>query len=127
MEILQIVVLGLVGTILSVSLKKASPNFSLMIGLVTGIIIFLFMAEYLKRVIDILVKLTQSAGVNAAYMEVVLKIMGIAYIARFGAELCKDAGENSVASKIDLAGKVLIAVTSAPVILALMEMIQNFV
>ena len=53
--------------------------------------------------------------------------MGIAYISRFGAELCKDAGESAVAAKIDLAGKVLIAVVSSPVILALMEMVQNFI
>ncbi|MCQ4727319.1 stage III sporulation protein AD [Anaerotignum faecicola] len=127
MEILQIVILGIVATLLSVSLKNSSPNFSLLIGLVTGILIFLFMAEYLKKVLDILINLTQSAGVNGAYIEVVLKIMGIAYISRFGAELCKDAGESAVAAKIDLAGKVLIAVVSSPVILALMEMVQNFI
>ncbi len=127
MEILQIVILGIVATLLSVSLKNSSPNFSLLIGLVTGILIFLFMAEYLKKVLDILINLTQSAGVNGTYIEVVLKIMGIAYISRFGAELCKDAGESAVAAKIDLAGKVLIAVVSSPVILALMEMVQNFI
>ena len=127
MVILQIVILGIVATLLSVSLKNSSPNFSLLIGLVTGILIFLFMAEYLKKVLDILINLTQSAGVNGAYIEVVLKIMGIAYISRFGAELCKDAGESAVAAKIDLAGKVLIAVVSSPVILALMEMVQNFI
>ncbi|MGE4213354.1 MAG: stage III sporulation protein AD [Anaerotignaceae bacterium] len=127
MEILQVVIIGIVGTILSISLKKESPQFSLFIGLITGILIFLFAAEYLKRVIQILSELAGSAGVNSGYMDIVLKIIGISYVARFGTELCKDAGEGAIASKVDLAGKIFIAVTGAPVILALMEMIQHFI
>jgi len=127
MEILQIVVIGIVGTILSISLKKESPQFSLFIGLTTGILIFLFAAEYLKRVIEILSDLAGSAGINSGYMDIVLKIIGISYVARFGTELCKDAGEGAIASKVDLAGKVFIAITGAPVILALMEMVQHFI
>ncbi len=127
MEILQITALGIIGTLLSLGLKKNSPTISMMIGLVTGVLIFLFMADYLKKVVEMLVKMTQSAGINGEYMRIVLKIMGIAYIARFGGELCKDAGENSVADKIDMAGKILIAAVSAPIILAFMEMVQNFI
>lgn len=127
MEILQIVIIGIVGTILSISLKKESPQFSLFIGLTTGILIFLFAAEYLKRVIDIFSDLAGSAGINSEYMNIILKIIGISYAARFATELCKDAGEGAIASKIDLAGKIFIAITGAPVILALMEMVEHFI
>lgn len=127
MEILQVAIIGIIGTILSISLKKQSPQFSLFIGLITGILIFLFAAEYLKRVIEILSDLAGSAGINNGYMDIVLKIIGISYVARFGTEICKDAGEGAIASKVDLAGKVFILITGAPVILALMEMIQHFI
>ncbi|MGL4791776.1 MAG: stage III sporulation protein AD, partial [Anaerotignaceae bacterium] len=113
-------------TILSVVLKKHSPQFSMLIGMVTGIIIFLFLADYLKRVLDMLAQLTENTGINSTYMDIVFKIIGISYVARFGSELCKDAGESAIASKIDISGKILIAVSSMPVILALLEMVQNF-
>jgi stage III sporulation protein AD len=53
----------------------------------------------------------------------VLKITGIAYIAEFGAEVCKDAGEGSIASKIELAGKVTIIVLAVPIITSLLDLI----
>ena len=126
MEIMQIVAVGIIGTVLSVALKKESPQISIFLGLVTGIVIFLFLADYLGRVISVLSELTNSAGISSRYMNVVLKVVGISYIARFASEISKDAGENAIATKIDLAGKILIAVAAIPVIMALMEMIQNF-
>lgn len=126
MEILQIVAVGITGTILSVALKKENPQFSILLGLATGIIIFLFLADYLARVFAVLSELTDSAGINSRYMNVVFKVVGISYISRFASELSKDAGENAIATKIDLAGKILIALAATPVMMALMEMVQNF-
>ena len=127
MEIAQIVGIGLIGTILSVILKKQSSEFSLMVSIVTGIIIFILICSRLGQVILILKKMADEAGVNTAYLGIVLKIIGISYIAQFGVQLCTDAGESSIASKIELAGKVLIMVVSIPIMLALLEMVTGLV
>lgn len=127
MEIAQIVGIGLIGTILSVILKKQSPEFSLMVSIVTGVIIFIFVCSKLGQVIFILKQMADEAGVNTAYLGIVLKIIGISYIAQFGVQLCTDAGESSIASKIELAGKVLIMVVSIPIMLALLEMVTGLV
>lgn len=127
MEILQVVMAGIVGTVLSVALKKENPQFSILLSLVTGILIFLFAARYLEKVFSILVHLTKTAGLSDGYLNIVIKIIGISYIAKFGSEIAKDAGEGSISTKIDLAGKIFIAVSAMPVIMALMEMVQNFI
>ena len=127
MEILQIVAVGLIGTILSVALKKESGQFSLFIGLVTGIVIFFFLVDYLERVISILSQMTENTGINRGYFNIIIKIIGISYIAKFAAELSKDAGEGAISTKIDLAGKILIAVSAIPIIMALIEMMNNFI
>jgi len=127
MEILQIVAVGMIGTILSVALKKESGQFSLFIGLVTGIVIFFFLVDYLERVISILSQMTENTGINRGYFNIIIKIIGISYIAKFAAELSKDAGEGAISTKIDLAGKILIAVSAIPIIMALIEMMNNFI
>ncbi len=48
-----------------------------------------------------------------------LKVTGIAYLAQFGMQLCIDAGQSSIASKIELAGKIMIMIISAPVLISL--------
>lgn len=66
-------------------------------------------------------KLAMQANIDMIYLETILKIIGIAYIAEFGAQITKDAGQNSIAAKIELAGKILIMVMAIPIIGAIIE------
>ncbi len=46
-----------------------------------------------------------------AYFSIILKIIGIAYIVEFGgAQVSRDAGEEAIASKIELGGKVVMII-----------------
>ena len=125
MVIIQIVVLGLVATILSLILKKQNPEFSLYISIVTGILIFFMTLNKLSIVLDMIKKITQEIEISSVYIQIIFKIIGISYIAEFGSQLCKDAGENAISSKTEFAGKILIMVISAPIIITLMDLITN--
>ncbi len=127
MEIFQIVAIGLVATILSVLIKNEKPEIGMYISLVAGIIIFLFIVTKLQSVIGILSQLSNKINIDSIYLSIILKIVGIAYIAEFGSQICKDAGEGVMASKIEFAGKVLIMVMAVPILAALMDLIVNMV
>ena len=58
---------------------------------------------------------------------VVLRVIGIAYVAQFGAELCRDAGESAVASKIEFAGKIIIMTLSMPIMYKLLEVVNKII
>ena len=47
-------------------------------------------------------------------------------MAQFAAEICKDAGYGAVGSQIELFGKVSILFVSMPVLLALLQMVGDF-
>ncbi len=70
-------------------------------------------------------KIAKSANMNMMYLQTILKIIGIAYIAEFGAQIAKDAGQAAIASKIELAGKVLILVLAIPILTAVIEMVLS--
>ncbi|EGL16712.1 stage III sporulation protein AD [Paenibacillus sp. HGF7] len=55
------------------------------------------------------------------FLKTILKIIGIAYIAEFGAQIVRDAGQESIASKIELSGKILIMVMAIPIITVIIE------
>lgn len=126
MNITQIAAIGIIGTILVVTIKKYSPEFSIILSLITGVLILLVICSYLDDVISIFKYLAENSGINSIYISIVLKIMSIAYIAQFACQICSDAGDNSTASKIELAGKVLIIVVSVPVFIAMIDMIEGF-
>ncbi len=68
-------------------------------------------------------KIALQANVNMVYLETILKIIGIAYIAEFASQITKDAGQGSLASKIELSGKVLILAMAIPILTVIIETI----
>ncbi|BAB06513.1 mutants block sporulation after engulfment [Halalkalibacterium halodurans C-125] len=90
-----------------------------------GAFIFLFLIDHIGRVIALLEQIAKDANINMMYVQTLLKIIGIAYIAEFGAQIAKDAGQAAIASKIELAGKVMILVMAIPILTAVIEMILS--
>ncbi|MEN1970124.1 stage III sporulation protein AD [Lentibacillus sp. N15] len=126
MDILQVVTLGIVASILYIMLKDLNPSIAFFLILITGIIIFLAIINQIGIIFSVLESLGNKANIDGMYMETILKIIGIAYIAELGASITKDAGLGSVASKIELAGKVFILLLAIPIITAVIEAILNF-
>lgn len=123
MEIFKIIGIGLVATILIVIVKEARPEFAIFISLLTGVIIFSMIINELSYVIETLNTLSRRVNIEFAYFSTILRIIGMAYLVEFGAQISRDAGEEGIAMKIELGGKVLVMVLAIPILLALMEMI----
>lgn len=121
MEIFQIVGIGLTGAVLAVYVKESNREIAVLISLVTGLVLFIYALSQVGVVISVLAELATRANINLYYLTIVLKIMGIAYIAEFGAQICRDAGEGSTATKIEFAAKILVMILALPIIMALME------
>jgi stage III sporulation protein AD len=125
MDILQIVGLGLAVTFLALVLKEKNPVFALVVSLVAGVFILLMMVDQIRLVMDMLKNMAQNAHLNNVYVATILKIIGIAYISEFGAQIAKDAGQGSMAGKIELAGKLIILVMAIPILTAIVETVMN--
>jgi len=123
MQIVQIIGIGLVSTVIILILRKQKPEIAVQVSIVTGVVIFLLLASKLSSVVELLQSYGDRADIKPVYFNTVLKITGIAYIAEFGAEICNDAGESAIASKIELAGKVIIVVMAVPIITSLLDLV----
>jgi len=127
MEIFQVVGIGLIGTVLAIFVKERNKEAAVLVSLATGIVIFLFAISRVGAIIEVLWKLATRAQVNVFYLTTVLKIIGISYIAEFGAQVCRDAGEGSTAGKIEFAAKILVMVLAMPIIVAILESILRLI
>ena len=123
MDILQIVCIGIIAVILTVTIRQHKPEIAMQVSIVAGLLIFVLIVVKLTSVIDFIKIFSRKADIDATYITILLKIVGIAYIAEFGAEVCKDAGESSIASKIELAGKVTIVILAVPIITSLLDLV----
>ncbi|AIS52371.1 stage III sporulation protein AD [Thermoanaerobacter kivui] len=125
MEIFQIVILGIVVLIILTVLRETNPEIAIILSLVAGVIIFMMILPKLSAIVEVLNTLARKSGLDNIYFMTTLKIIGIAYITEFGSQLCIDANEKNLASKIEIAGKIIIIFLSIPIIIALMETILS--
>ncbi|MBN9653645.1 stage III sporulation protein AD [Halobacillus litoralis] len=127
MDIIQIVSLGLVAALLILLLKEHKSSVAFLLLLFTVIILFLTILDQVRHIFALLSYMAEKAQVEPMYFKTILKIIGIAYIAEFGAQLIRDAGLNSLASKVELAGKLFILMLAIPIVTAVIETILNFI
>ncbi|WP_199738066.1 stage III sporulation protein AD [Falsibacillus albus] len=127
MEIIQIVGIALVTTFLALIVKEQKPNFAFLLVVFVGCAIFLFLIDQIYLIIRMIEKIAINANINMIYVETILKIIGIAYIAEFASHITKDAGQGAIAAKVELAGKILILAMAIPILTVLIETVINMI
>ena len=127
MDIMKIVMVGIIAALLAVVLKEEKPEMAVAISIVTGLVIFVFVITKLNSVMMVLKHFAAKANIDVLYFSTILKVIAIAYITEFGAQICRDAGEGAIAAKIEFAGKVLIMVIAIPILAALMDIMIKII
>ncbi|EMA6341538.1 stage III sporulation protein AD [Bacillus cytotoxicus] len=123
---MQIVGLGLVATFLAAILNQHKSSITSLFIVFIGSVMFLLLIDQIHSILRMIERIASEAKVSNVYVETLLKIIGIAYIAEFGAQITKDAGQGAIASKIELAGKILILVMAIPILTVVIETILGF-
>ena len=126
MDIIKISLLGICGVILCFFLKETRPAYTAFITLGIGIMILGLAVGKLEYLFGTLQKLKDSLPVEQEYLTTLAKMIGITYIGQFSAGICKDAGHQATAAQIELFCRLSVLVQSVPILLALLETIQEF-
>lgn len=117
----------MVAAVLSLLIKQYRPELSSAIPVIAAAAIFAMAAPYLRAVIAMFEDIADQVGMESASFRIVIKMIGAAYITQFAAEMCKDAGEGAIASKIELGGKILILTMSMPILYRLLALVSNMI
>lgn len=113
------------GGVLSVTVRQYKKEYAVLVGLATVTVILFFMLDTLADAIGQISLLTEKSGVDARYFAAVIKVVGVAYVTQFGAEILRDSGENAIALKVELAGKVFILGLTLPIVAEFLEVCIN--
>lgn len=125
MSIFKIIGIGLVGGILSVAVRQYKKEYSMLVGLATLIVILICTIDTIGEVISGIKAITDKSGVDTKYFVAVMKVVGVAYVTQFGSEILRDSGENAIAVKVEMAGKLFILGLTVPIISEFLEVCIN--
>ncbi len=125
MTVFKVVGVALVAVATSLVLRAYRPELGLQIAVAAGVLILVLTLDELAAMSGFLGDVLGRFQIDTGYLKVMLKVIGVAYLAQFAADLCRDAGEGAVAGKVELAGRVLILALCLPVLAAILELVSS--
>lgn len=127
MVIIKICALACAAVILISILRVYKPELVIEAVLASSLILLFYMMGSIQHSFDSLNEFYQNLSAGKSYFPVIVKCLGIAYLTEFTGALCLDAGEKSIAGKVELAGKLAVLFTALPVFLSLIEMLNHLI
>ena len=121
MEIYKIVGVAIVSTVLISVVKPYRKEIAVILSVMVGIVLFSYITLYIKSAVSTVYEVASRIDLDLTFIKIILKIIAVSYVCEFGSQICKDAGEMSIASKVELAGKVIIVYISMPIVMSLFE------
>lgn len=126
MGIIQVGILGVAGVLLAVQFKGGKSEYGIYISIALSLLIFFAILSQLKEILSLIKTIGNYIKLDTVYIGILLKILGITYVAEFSSSICRDAGYQTIAQQIEIFGKLAILVLSTPVLLALLDEIKEF-
>ena len=108
-------------------MRKDRAEIALVIGIITGGIIFYYILTQISIVINFISEMLEMVAIEETYYLQLLKMLGVAYVAEFSSSICKDAGHQSIAGMIELFAKISIVILSIPGLVFLVETLGRFI
>lgn len=125
MDIVKIIGIGILGMISGALVKESKPSLAIGINIATVSLIFVYIMSKIGYVIDAVDTISSHIDIERKQLDIIMKIIGISYLTSFGSEVTKDAGFSAIASKIELAGKLIIVAYSIPILVSLLNLLIN--
>ena len=126
MNIIGICAASVIGVITAVILKGYKPEISLFVIIALSLLFLNWMLEVFGEMQTQFTALVEELEQNRSFYKVLFKIMGITYMCEFASGICKDAGYSSIASQIEIVGKMLVLLSGIPVLISVIETIKNY-
>ncbi|HWR19058.1 MAG TPA: stage III sporulation protein AD [Clostridia bacterium] len=123
MTIFKIVGLSLAAVTVVLVLRAYRPELAVQAAVAAGVVLLLIAVTELSGVMAMIDQIVAKYGLNSEHIKVVIKVIGIAYLAQFAAQTCRDAGEGAIASKVELVGRVLIVTVAVPVVISILDVL----
>lgn len=123
----KVVMIGIMAVFLAIPLRKDKSEFSMLLILAACLLISMLALWKIRDLMSFLRSLQQYMGSGGVYLKILFKMIGITYVAEFGANLCRDAGYSAIASQIEFYGKLMLLAVSLPVLTSLFEILTQII
>lgn len=102
--------------VLAMTVRSAHREMGAVFSMACGAALLLLLTEKLKEAAAAFGEMTQLAQIDQGMTALILKVLGVAMLAEFAAQACRDAGEEGIALRVETGGKLMLVTLSVPVL-----------
>ena len=121
--VIRIAIAGIVGSVLSLVLKRGAPEIGLLLAIVTALLIVILGMQVTFTILDFARTLQDAASLSPALLMPVFQTVGIGILTKLSADVCRDAGQGAIAGALELSGTVVAIYIALPLMQTVFEMI----
>ena len=125
MNIVQIAGVAIVGCCLVLTVRQQRPELAMLLSAAIGILLLLSCISDIQQLLQKIQEIANSSGMKQEVVSIIFKVIGIVYVTEFASGICKDAKEEAMALKVQLAGKIIILGFSVPLVLDILQKIED--
>ena len=123
MDILKIAGLAMLGVIIGLMLKSGKGEYSTIIGVAMALLVCGYVVNNLLEVVATIESLWRRVAGNTDFLHILLRIIGITYIADLASGICKECGYGVLAGQVAIAGKMGVLLAGFPIFVNLLEFV----
>jgi len=127
MNIVTLCGFGILAAVLCVIVRQIKPESAVFVSIAAGIGILAAVVTAAAPSVGAITELAENAGIDGEFTKVLLKALAVCYITTLSADCARDAGESAVAAKLELGGRISIAMLSLPVFVELANMVTGLI
>ena len=113
-EIFQVASAAVIIVIMSLTLKGSKREYAVVLSVIGAVLLLMWGLERIEPLTNKITELADKGGIDNEYSEILLKSIGISMATRLALDVCFDAGETAIASKVDFCGRIALLIISLP-------------
>lgn len=118
--------LVLMTTVLIQLLSKTDKDISTLLSLAACVMVVVLIAPYASEVFSFLKELQRAAKIDNAYLNILMKSLGIGLITEISVLVCNDSGNSALGRSLQILGALVILRISVPAFEALLQLMKDF-
>lgn len=127
MNLIAVAMISVIIVLMAIKIKDMDAGYGVLLSIAGGVMVMYFVISRFRQLADYLDRLTSYVTVNITYIDVILKMIGLAYVCQFSSDICKDAGYNAIASQVEMTGKLSLILLSMPVLMSVIDLVVKIV
>lgn len=127
MSLISVVFSAVVAALIAIKVREVNAACSVVLSAAACVMLMYFVVDRFNRIAGYVDRITGYVSVNIVYVDIILKMIGIAYICQFATDICRDAGYGAIASQIEICGKVSLMLLGMPVLMSVIDLVVSIV